>query len=260
VPTKQVSIGEPNVPSLPELIVDLDWMFSHPIDLKNLRKDIWAWATVPNIKGVLHKLLSVLEKHNAYSTFFVSGSCARQNKAEIVKIKNTGHEIGLHGYKHVPYNMPYPQMMNDLRQSLSVFSELGVSPKGFRAPWLISTEDTYRAGQKLGLQYMSNFKEKSGPQKTQGYNLVELPIYIDDETLIGENAVPTLLEAAEPGRVFEFHLLYVRQNMRVLDEFLRKLKIDTATLSQIAQGAPAIGLSFDIAYLDRIELAKKLFI
>jgi peptidoglycan/xylan/chitin deacetylase (PgdA/CDA1 family) len=248
------------VPSLPELIVDLDWMFSHPIDLKNLRKDIWAWATVPDIKGILYRLLSVLEKHEVASTFFVSGMCARQNKEEILKIKNAGHEIGLHGYKHVPYNMPYPQMMNDLRQSLYVFRDLGVSPKGFRAPWLISTPDTYQAGQKLGLQYMSNFKEKSGPQKTLGYNLVELPIYIDDETLIGENAVPTLLEAAEPGRVFEFHLLYVRKNMRILDEFLSKLQTGTATLSQIAQGAPAIGLSFDIAYLDRIELAKKLFI
>ncbi len=247
------------MPSLPELIVDLDWMFSHPIDLKNLRKDIWAWASVPHIKGVLHELLSDLEKHPAASTFFVSGACANQNKLEICRVKDAGHEIGLHGYKHVPYNMPYPQMMDDMYRAVSVFKELGVTPKGFRAPWLISNENTYRVGEKLGLQYMSNFKEKSGPQKIRGFDLMELPIYIDDETLIGENAVETLLEAAKPGRVFEFHLLYVRKNMQVLDRFLSELKTGTATLSQIAQGTPAIGLSFDIAYLDRLELAKKLF-
>jgi len=150
-------------------------------------------------------------------------------------------------------------MMTDMCRAVSAFKEIGVTPKGFRAPWLISTTDTYQAGEKLGLQYMSNFKEKSGPQKTRGFDLVELPIYIDDETLIGENAIQTLLEAAEPGRIFEFHLLYVRKNMQVLDDFLSRLKTETATLSQIAQGTPAIGLSFDIAYLDRIELAKKLF-
>ncbi len=150
-------------------------------------------------------------------------------------------------------------MMDDMYRAVSVFKELGVTPKGFRAPWLISNENTYRVGEKLGLQYMSNFKEKSGPQKIRGFDLVELPIYIDDETLIGENAVETLLEATKPGRVFEFHLLYVRKNMQVLDKFLSELKTGTATLSQIAQGTPAIGLSFDIAYLDRLELAKKLF-
>jgi hypothetical protein len=47
--------------------------------------------------------------------------------------------------------------------------------------------------------------------------------------------------------------------MQVLDDFLNKLEIGTATFSQIAKGSKGIGLSFDIAYLNRLELLKKLF-
>jgi hypothetical protein len=47
--------------------------------------------------------------------------------------------------------------------------------------------------------------------------------------------------------------------MHVLDDYLGKLNIDTVTLSQIAEGREGLGLSFDIAYLSRLELVKKLF-
>jgi hypothetical protein len=46
--------------ALPELISNVNWLLSNPIDLKGLTGDIWAWATVPHIKGVLHELLVVL--------------------------------------------------------------------------------------------------------------------------------------------------------------------------------------------------------
>ena len=88
---------------------------------------------------------------------------------------------------------------------------------------------------------------------------MELPIYLNDQVLLQKNAVETLLESSENERVFEFHLLYVKQRMRVLDDFFNKLKVETATLSQIAEGSRGIGLLFDVAYLDRLELLKKLF-
>jgi peptidoglycan/xylan/chitin deacetylase (PgdA/CDA1 family) len=244
---------------LPELISNLHWLLSNPIDLKGLRGDMWAWASVPNIKEVLHELLSLLERHNVALTFFISGVCAEQNKDEIVRIKDAGHEIGLHGYRHVPYDMLCAEMVRDMYQAISVFREMGVVVKGFRAPWLIANKDAYRAAQMLGLTYVSNVSAKKALQRVDKYNLVELPIYLDDQTLLQKNAVEILLESSETGRVFEFHLLYVRQRMRVLDDFLNKLKIDTATLSQIAGGSKGVGLSFDIAYLNRLELLKKLF-
>jgi hypothetical protein len=245
--------------SLPELIVNLDWLFTHPIDLKDLRRDIWAWGSVPYIKEVLHELLSVLKRHNAIATFFISGVCANQNKNEVLKIKEAGNEIALHGYKHVPYDMPHAEMAKDMQKAISIFKEIGVDVKGFRAPWLITNENSLRLSQKLDLKYVSNTKAKKGLQQIEKYNLVELPIYLDDQALLQKNALEVLLNSSESGRVFEFHLLYVRQTMRVLDNYLSQLKIDTITLSQIAEGERGIGLSFDIAYLNRLELPKKLF-
>jgi peptidoglycan/xylan/chitin deacetylase (PgdA/CDA1 family) len=244
---------------MPELISNIHWLLSNPIDLKGLRGDIWAWGSVPHIKEVLHELLALLKRHNVAATFFVSGVCAEQNREEILKIRDAGHEIGLHGYRHVPYDMPSAEMARDMYQAISVFREMGVRVKGFRAPWLISNENTYRFAQMLGLTYVSNVSAKKALQRVDKYDLVELPIYLDDQSLMQENPVEILLESSETGRVFEFHLLYIRQRMKILDEFLDELEIGTATFSQIAQGSKSIGLSFDIAYLNRLELIKKLF-
>jgi hypothetical protein len=150
-------------------------------------------------------------------------------------------------------------MMSDLHQAVSVFKEIGVNIEGFRAPWLIANENAYRAAQMLDLKYVSNIKAKATLQRFDEYDFVQLPIYLDDNSLLQENAAETLLESSELGRVFGFHLLYVRQTMHVLDDYLGKLNIDTVTLSQIAEGREGLGLSFDIAYLSRLELVKKLF-
>jgi hypothetical protein len=242
---------------LPELISNFQWLLSNPIDLNGLRGDIWAWATVPNIKNILHELLFLLKRHKVKATFFVSGVCAKQNKSEIIQIYNAGHEIGLHGYKHVPYDMPCAEMTNDLYQSVWVYRDMGITVEGFRAPWLITNRNLYNIAQNLGLKYVSNVKVKKPLQKLEGYDFVELPIYLEDQVLLKSNAVEMLLNCAGHGRVFEFHLLYVRHYLNVLDVFLKKCQTDVLPLMEVAKGKQGTGLSFDIAYLSRWELVKK---
>ncbi len=243
---------------LPELISNFQWLLSNPIDLKGLQGDIWAWATVPNIKNILHELLVLLERHKVKATFFVSGVCAIQNKAEILQINKAGHEIGLHGYKHVPYDMPRTEMADDLYHSISVYKDLGIAVEGFRAPWLITNKDLYDMAQDLGLKYVSNIKAEKPLQRLDGYDFVELPIYLEDQALLKSNATKVLLDCAGPGRVFEFHLLYIRHTLSVLDAFLNRGQTTVLPLVDIAQGKQGVGLSFDIAYLSRWELVKKL--
>ncbi len=246
------------MPVLPEMILNFHWLLSNPIDLNGLKGDMWAWVSVPNIKQEFHGLLALLKKHKVSATFFVSGVCAEQNRDEILRTRDEGHEIGLHGYKHVPYDMPLAEMERDLFRAISIFRDMGVNVKGFRAPWLISSRNVYRAAQALGLTYMSSIKAKNGPRRVDEYGLVELPIYLEDQVLLQKNPVRTLLDSSKDGRVFEFHLLYVRQTRRILDEYLNKVKIETTTLSRIAEEGKGLGLSFDIAYLNRVELLKKL--
>ena len=247
------------MPALPELISKFPWLLSNPIDLTGLRGTFGPGRLFLIRKEALHVLLSLLERHNVAATFFMSGVCAEQNKDEVLRITNAGHEMGLHGYRHIPYDMPWAE--NGKRHASGYFCvrELGVTVKGFRAPWLIANEDAYRAAQMHNLKYVSNVSAKKALQRLDKYSLVELPIYLNDQVLLQKNAVETLLESSENERVFEFHLLYVKQRMRVLDDFFNKLKVETATLSQIAEGSRGIGLSFDVAYLDRLELLKKLF-
>jgi peptidoglycan/xylan/chitin deacetylase (PgdA/CDA1 family) len=243
---------------MPELISNLTWLLSNPIDLNGLWGDIWAWASVPHIEEVLFELLSILEKHNVSSTFFISGVCARQNKDAVQELSDAGHEIGLHGYRHVPYEMPNGGVFRDMAQAVSVFKEMGIKTEGFRAPWLVADEETYRAAQLFGLKYVSNINSKKSLHWLDKFNLMELPIYLEDQSLLQKNAVEILLKSAAAGRVFEFHLLYLRRSMEVLDEFLSQNDVGTATLAQIAKGRKSLGLSFDIAYLHRFELLRKL--
>jgi hypothetical protein len=243
---------------LPELISNVHWLLQNPIDLNGLLGDIWAWATVPNIKNALNDLLALLKRHDVKATFFISGVCAQQNRSEVLKIHGLGHEIGLHGYKHVPYDMPLQEMENDLSKAIAVYREMGITVEGFRAPWLIASEDSYRLAQTFGLKYVSNIKAQTSLQRLDEYGLIQLPIYLEDQTLLQKNATEKLLKSADNGRVFEFHLLYVRQTMNVLEGFLSKLHNDTATLLEIAEGKSGVGLSFDIAYLNRLELIKKI--
>ena len=181
-----------------------------------------------------------------------------QNKAEILQISKAGHEIGLHGYKHVPYDMSRTEMADDLYRSVSVYKDLGIAVEGFRAPWLITNKDLYDMAQDLGLKYVSNIKAEKPLQRIEGYDFVELPIYLEDQALLKSNATEVLLECAGPGRVFEFHLLYIRHNLSVLNAFLSKGQTHVLPLVDVAKGKQGVGLSFDIAYLSRWELVKKL--
>ncbi len=46
------------------------------------------------------KLLDELKEYNAKCTFFVLGSCAKNNKEKLLRMKNEGHEIANHSYTH----------------------------------------------------------------------------------------------------------------------------------------------------------------
>lgn len=84
-------------------------------------------------KDVTDKVLDELKLANTSSIFFVLGEKAKNNKELINRIINEGHEIGLHGYKHVHGIKMSPwTRWNDLKKGIETLNSIGIKPKYYR--------------------------------------------------------------------------------------------------------------------------------
>ena len=103
-----------------------------------------AWGTED-----LEEILSILEKHNAPATFFVTGDWVRKNPDAILSIDRAGHEIGNHGnsHKHMP-QLSADEMRNEIRLCHNaVYDLIHKNMTLFRAPysdWNNSVVETAR--------------------------------------------------------------------------------------------------------------------
>ena len=46
------------------------------------------------------QILDILEEHNAKATFFLMGEKLKTNKELVFRLRDSGHSIGIHGYRH----------------------------------------------------------------------------------------------------------------------------------------------------------------
>lgn len=82
-------------------------------------------------------LLELLNQYGIKASFFVVASFAAQHPDIIAKIKENGHCIALHSYRHTnPYWQTPAQVKLDFEQSLKVFCNQKIHPCGYRPPWL----------------------------------------------------------------------------------------------------------------------------
>lgn len=109
-----------------------------------------AWGTED-----LADILNILEKHNAPSTFFVTGDWARKNPDAIKAIDAAGHEIANHGnsHKHMP-QITREEMLREIGDCHdTVYALTGKSMTLFRAPYSDWNDEVVDAAKSLG--YMS---------------------------------------------------------------------------------------------------------
>jgi polysaccharide deacetylase family protein (PEP-CTERM system associated) len=86
------------------------------------------------------RTLRLLSRRAATATFFVLGEVALAHPELIARIEREGHEIGSHGFRHVPVDRLSPEAFGeDLDRSLEVLGGLARRrPRGYRAPiWSI---------------------------------------------------------------------------------------------------------------------------
>jgi polysaccharide deacetylase family protein (PEP-CTERM system associated) len=131
-------------------------------------RSVPGWQEYPSrVPHDTKRLLAVMEKHKVRCTFFVLGEVAERFPEEIRALHRAGHEIGSHGYRHVPlFKQDQQQFEAEMRRSLDFLQELTGEPVlGFRAPFFSIREGSLWAIDslhRLGLKYDSSINPIAG--------------------------------------------------------------------------------------------------
>jgi len=115
-----------------------------------------------NFEGItvgIPKLVKVLDKHRAKAIFFTTADCIEKHPVLFTELKEKGHEISLHGYRHVRYDdLPFNKKEEHFSKSVDIFlRNLGKRPKGFRAPQHSIDDETLDLLEKYDFKYDSSY-------------------------------------------------------------------------------------------------------
>lgn len=101
------------------------------VDVENHRPDI-----APRYPAMTRRIMDFLEARNIRGTFFIEGGVLDQTPELVREIASRGHEIGSHGYRHVPLTRETPRTLDaGLSRVRDRLEQLASAPvQGFRAP------------------------------------------------------------------------------------------------------------------------------
>ncbi|WP_231445982.1 polysaccharide deacetylase family protein [Brevibacterium zhoupengii] len=104
------------------------------------------------------RILSLLDKYEIMSTFFIPGHTIESYTHECQMIHSRGHEIGLHGYVHeFVSTLTRDEEFEINRRSSALIAELtGFNPVGHRSPSFDFSESTAEILESLGIVYDSS--------------------------------------------------------------------------------------------------------
>ncbi|HXT68839.1 MAG TPA: polysaccharide deacetylase [Vicinamibacterales bacterium] len=209
------------------------------------------------------RILSMLDRHQIPSTFFMTAVDAMLHPEMVAAIKKSGrHEIGVHGWIHeTPTRLSAEEEERLLDQAIEYLTKVsGKKPVGYRAPSWAFSSSTLDLILKKGFLYDSSLQALDEPYEvmSRGKNtgLIELAIdwTLTETPFLGQNgrmAVPELLYklyrdefdgAYKEGTLFVLtlhpYLSGHRAPMKHLEEFVAYMKskpnVWFATGAQIA--------------------------
>jgi peptidoglycan/xylan/chitin deacetylase (PgdA/CDA1 family) len=89
----------------------------------------------PSVAVVLPSLLELLDRHDLHATFFVEAVNAERYPETLEAVRDGGHEIGCHGWRHEIFGqLPPSARPAILDRSLAALRGTGVAVEGFRPP------------------------------------------------------------------------------------------------------------------------------
>ena len=114
------------------------------------------------------RFLEFLDRHHAKATVFVVGELGRTHPRLIRRFAQEGHEIGLHGLRHVPLEQVGRERLRDeLREGRALLEQAAQVPvRGFRAPIFSLTPRTAWAREEIkaaGFSYSSSVLPAANP-------------------------------------------------------------------------------------------------
>lgn len=102
--------------------------------------NVYQWDELePRLPGNVEMLLTFLDEAGAHATFFWLGWAAEKYPKLLRRCRDAGHEIGCHGYGHLPYARVGPEVFReDITRGRAVLQEvLGESVRCFRTPGFV---------------------------------------------------------------------------------------------------------------------------
>ena len=123
---------------------------------------------------LLRNMFNVLELHQAKFTFPLIASVASKNAELTREILRCGHEVAVHGFKHVNYSyITERQQDDDIRKALDAYKALDIQVYGFRAPYNVYTEESPKLVEKhgflwdIGIGYNPKYREGNSQFRVQ---------------------------------------------------------------------------------------------
>lgn len=192
---------------------------------------MFKFHAIPFI-SLLQNIFGVLEPFQAKFTFPIVASVAAKKSELVYEIINRGHEVAVHGFKHLNYSfLTEKQQESDIARALATFKTMDIPVYGFRAPYNTYTEDTPKLVEKYGFLWdvgigynpkyrdgTSLFKVKIGNHDSS-FVCIPLNILSDDLMIdiqgfsslqIAEALKPVIRETSEKGGIIMFDLHPIR--------------------------------------------------
>lgn len=157
-------------------------------------------------KRGLPRLLALLRREQIPATFFVPGWVVDHYPAAVESILAAGHELGHHGYEHIPPTRQTPEAEEAALVAgiEAIHRASGQRPIGYRSPSWEFSDATLGLLQRYGFRYSSNCMDDDRPyvhqQAGASTGLVELPVQwlLDDFPYFGVNPQRGMLGQTPP--------------------------------------------------------------